>query len=55
MAARLAAKEAVLKALGSALAGEGLEAPAGWRYRDIEGNGYGFFSELEYRHRCQRR
>ena len=36
VAARLAAKEAVLKALGSALAGEGLEAPAGWRYRDIE-------------------
>ena len=36
VAARLAAKEAVLKALGSALADAGLAAPAGWRYRDIE-------------------
>ena len=36
VAARLAAKEAVLKALGSALAGAGRPAPAGWRYRDIE-------------------
>lgn len=35
LAARFAAKEAVLKALGSALADAGLTPPR-WRYRDIE-------------------
>ena len=34
--ARLAAKEAVLKALGSAYAELGLDAPQGWEYQDIE-------------------
>ena len=33
---RLAANDAVIKALGSALADAGLAAPDGWRYRDIE-------------------
>ena len=36
MGARLAAKEAVLKALGSAYAELGLDAPEGWAYKDIE-------------------
>ena len=36
LGARLAAKEAVLKALGSAYAELGLDAPEGWAYRDIE-------------------
>ena len=36
LGARLAAKEAVLKALGSAYAELGLDAPEGWAYQDIE-------------------
>ena len=36
LGARLAAKEAVLKALGSAYAELGLDAPQGWEYQDIE-------------------
>ena len=36
LAARLAAKEAVLKALGSACADQGLPAPAGWSYQEVE-------------------
>ncbi len=36
LAARVAAKEAVLKALGSALQETGRETPAGWRMTDIE-------------------
>ena len=36
LGARLAAKEAVLKALGSAHAELGLDAPEGWAYKDIE-------------------
>ena len=36
LGARLAAKEAVLKALGSAHAELGLDAPEGWEYKDIE-------------------
>ena len=36
LGARLAAKEAVLKALGSAYAELGLDAPEGWAYKDIE-------------------
>lgn len=36
LAARLAAKEAVLKALGSALEACGAPPPTGWRYRDVE-------------------
>ena len=39
VAARLAAKEAVLKALGGALEGAGLEAPGAWSLRDIEVRG----------------
>ena len=41
VAARLAAKEAVLKALGGALADADRPTPAGWRYRDIEVRGGG--------------
>ena len=41
LAARLAAKEAVLKALGGALADADRPTPAGWRYRDIEVRGGG--------------
>ena len=36
LAARVAAKEAVLKALGSALEAAGHEVPGGWRMSDIE-------------------
>ncbi|CAM2783161.1 Holo-[acyl-carrier-protein] synthase [Actinomyces slackii] len=36
LAARLAAKEAVLKALGSACAEQGIEAPQGWSYQEVE-------------------
>ncbi|MCI7456668.1 MAG: holo-ACP synthase [Actinomyces urogenitalis] len=36
LAARFAAKEAVLKVLGAALAQTGHEAPSGWSYQDIE-------------------
>ena len=36
LGARLAAKEAVLKALGSAYAELGLNAPPGWEYKEIE-------------------
>ena len=36
LAARFAAKEAVLKVLGSALAQRGRQAPSGWSYREIE-------------------
>ncbi|WP_172120370.1 holo-ACP synthase [Actinomyces faecalis] len=36
LAVRFAAKEAVLKVLGSALAQRGRQAPSGWSYRDIE-------------------
>lgn len=36
LGARLAAKEAVLKALGSAYAELGLDAPDAWAYKDIE-------------------
>ena len=41
LAARLAAKEVVLKALGGALADADRPTPAGWRYRDIEVRGGG--------------
>nr|WP_243896490.1 holo-ACP synthase [Actinomyces bowdenii] len=36
LAARLAAKEAVLKALGSACAEQERAAPQGWSYREVE-------------------
>lgn len=36
LAARLAAKEAVLKALGSACDQQGRPAPSGWSYHEIE-------------------
>ncbi|WKR22524.1 hypothetical protein AIF0345_2475 [Actinomyces israelii] len=36
LAGRFAAKEAVVKALGSALAEAGRGAPSGWRYTDVE-------------------
>ena len=36
LGARLAAKEAVLKALGAALEACGAPPPTGWRYRDVE-------------------
>ena len=39
VAARLAAKEAVLKALGSALASVGETAPRGWSLREVEVRG----------------
>lgn len=39
LAARFAAKEAVVKAMGSALAQAGRRAPAGWRFTEIEVEG----------------